>query len=86
MATMEKLYATVKDLPESEIAELLDFAEFLWDKRHSRQHTQVGDGLLVELKGGLENSTTFADKSLVIQDRLRVNNYLNSSHPRKTSN
>lgn len=70
MTTMEKLYATVKDLPESEIAELLDFAEFLWEKRHSR-HTQVGDGLLVELKGGLENSTAFADKSLVIQDRLR---------------
>lgn len=70
MTTMEKLYATVKNLPESEIAELLDFAEFLREKRHSR-HTQVSDELLIELKGGLENSTAFADNPLVIQERLR---------------
>jgi hypothetical protein len=70
MTTTEKLYKAVQDLPESVIAELLDFAEFLREKMIHR-HTHLSDELLVDLIGGLENSATFAGDPLEIQKRLR---------------
>ena len=70
MTTAEKLYETVKNLPEPIIAELLDFAEFL-RVRKIPGSVQVNDELLSALQGGLENSTTFADDPLAIQERLR---------------
>ena len=70
MTTTEKLYEAVQDLPEPVIAEILDFAEFLRSKLRNRS-VNVGDELLVNLMGGLENSATFAGEPLVIQKRLR---------------
>jgi hypothetical protein len=70
MTTTEKLYKTVKDLPEPILAELLDFAEFLRNKMLNEQF-HPNDELLVNLTGGLENSVTFAGDPLVIQHRLR---------------
>ncbi|MDD5579582.1 MAG: DUF2281 domain-containing protein [Methylobacter sp.] len=70
MTTTEKLYEAVQDLPEPVIAELLDFAEFLRSKVRNRPPTS-SDELLVDLKGGLENSLTFAGESLKIQKQLR---------------
>ena len=70
MTITETLYEVVKDFPEPIIAELLDFAEFL---RIRKLHTPTPESteLLVELKGGLECSATFADDPLAIQERLR---------------
>lgn len=70
MTTAEKLYKTVKDMPEPILAELLDFAEFLRTKMSNKQ-SQPTNELLIDLKGGLENSVTFAGDPLVIQKRLR---------------
>lgn len=70
MTTTEKLYKAVQDLPEPVIAEILDFAEFLRSKMRIKS-TIANDELLVNLKGGLENSLAFADDSLTIQKRLR---------------
>lgn len=70
MTTAEKLYETVKDLPEPIIVQLLDFADFL-RIRKTKESTQVNDELLIVLQGGLEDSTTFADDPLAIQERLR---------------
>ena len=70
MTTIEKLYEAEQDLPEPIIAEILDFAEFLRSKLRNRL-VNVGDELLVNLMGGLENSATFAGEPLVIQKRLR---------------
>lgn len=70
MTTAEKLYKTVQDMPEPILAELLDFAEFLRGKISDKQ-AHLNDELLINLKGGLENSTTFAGEPLTIQKRLR---------------
>lgn len=70
MTTTEKLYKAVRDLPEPVIAELLDFAEFLRAKVIHKQAQSSGE-LLDDLKGGLENSATFAGDPLAIQKRLR---------------
>lgn len=70
MTITEKLYETVKDFPEPMLAELLDFAEFL---RVRKLHgpAQGNEDLLIDLRGGLENSITFADDPLAIQEGLR---------------
>lgn len=70
MTTAEKLYKTVQDMPEPILAELLDFAEFLRGKMSAKQ-AYANDELLIDLKGGLENSITFAGEPLAIQKRLR---------------
>lgn len=64
MTTTEKPYKAMQDLPEPVIAGLLDFAEFLRSKMRNRP-MHSSDELLVN--GGLKNSVTFADESLVIQ-------------------
>jgi len=70
MTTTERLYKAVQDLPEPAIAELLDFAEFLRAKMRNGS-VNSSDELLVDLRGGLENSVIFAGESLAIQKRLR---------------
>lgn len=70
MTTTEKLYKSVQDMPEPILAELLDFAEFL-RKKMIAKNTNPINALLLDLKGGLENSATFSGDSLSIQKRLR---------------
>ena len=70
MTTTEKLYKTVQDMPEPILAELLDFAEFLRGKMSDRDALSTNK-LLVDLRGGLENSATFSGDPLLIQKRLR---------------
>ena len=70
MTTTGKLIETVQNMPEHVLAELLDFAEFLRGKMSDNQ-AQSNDKSLIDLKGGLENSATFAGDALVIQKRLR---------------
>jgi hypothetical protein len=70
MTTAEKLYQVTKGLPEPILAELLDFAEFLSQRNLPKEG--VAEHLpLLNLKGGLESSITFADDALVIQKRMR---------------
>jgi len=71
MTSSEKLYQTIKDFPESIITEVLDFAEFLQNKKKPLQVEHSGDEFLVELKGGLENSTVFVGNPVKIQEQLR---------------
>jgi hypothetical protein len=71
MTTTEKLYEAVKDLPEPIVAELLDFAEFLRNRNRPWAAPPAHGELLSTLQGGLENSATFADDPLTIQERLR---------------
>ena len=56
MTLSEKLYQTIKDFPESLIAEVLDFAEFLKNKRQPEKIENAGGEFLIELKGGLLKS------------------------------
>lgn len=69
MRMAEQLYEVGSKLPPSELAELLDFAVFLQKKCASvprMQHRSLG-----ELKGGLENSATFAGFPTAIQEEMR---------------
>ena len=69
MTMAEKLYEVSSKLPQPALAELLDFAEFLHQKNvpaKSAQHLS-----LAELKGGLEDSATFAGSPLEIQEKMR---------------
>ena len=52
------------------LAELLDFAEFLRQRKPPKEG-QAGNQSLLDLQGGLEASVAFADDPLVIQKRLR---------------
>ena len=70
MTTAEQLFKTVQDMPEPILAEILDFAEFLRGKITDRNVLSTNE-LLVDLRGGLENSATFAGDPLDIQKRLR---------------
>ena len=70
MNTIERLVEVSKVLPESMLAELLDFAEFLIDKKVKSTINSNPESLL-ELKGGLENSITFVGDPVQIQERLR---------------
>lgn len=71
MTTAEKLYETVKDFPEPLIMELLDFAEFLKEKRRYGTIVQEADELLSALSGGLEDSLSFVGQPSEIQEKLR---------------
>lgn len=71
MTTTEKLYETVKDFPEPLMAELLDFAEFLREKRRHGRIEPVTGELLITLKGGLESSHALAGDPMEIQEKLR---------------
>ena len=70
MTTAERLYLVVKELPEPMLAEILDFAEFL-RQRKLPKGLQAENRLLFDLQGGLETSVAFADDPLLIQKRMR---------------
>lgn len=69
MTTAEKLYKTAQELPESVVAEILDFAEFLQNKTVKKN--AANREVLIDIAGGLETSTTFSGDPLEIQKRLR---------------
>jgi len=69
MTTVEKLYKVGSQLPPSAQAELLDFAEFLQQRCASKNKSRTSS--LADLKGGLENSSTFVGAPLAIQEKLR---------------
>ncbi|MFZ2631289.1 MAG: DUF2281 domain-containing protein [Desulfosalsimonadaceae bacterium] len=71
MNSSEKLYQTIKDFPESIIAEVLDFAEFLRKKIRTEKIENVGGVFLIDLKGGLETSDTLSGDPVKIQEMLR---------------
>lgn len=70
MTTAERLYQVTQQLPEPMLAELLDFAEFL-RQRKSPEAGQAENITLLDLQGGLEASVAFADAPLLIQKKLR---------------
>lgn len=68
--TSERLLEAVQNLPEPLLAEVLDFADFLRAK-HTNTASQPADISLASLCGGLENSKTFSESPLAIQQKLR---------------
>ena len=68
--TAERLWQTVKALPEPMLTEVLDFAEFL-RFRPIRQVSKSDNISLMSLCGGLEHTKTFAGSPLAIQQQLR---------------
>lgn len=71
MGNAERLYEMGKNLPEPALAELLDFAEFLSQKRAAHDFAPTEGRALIDLQGGLEHSTCFSDDPRIIQERLR---------------
>lgn len=67
---VDRLWETVRNLPEPLLAEVLDFAEFL-RARQPHANADSDDVSLARLYGGLENSQTFGGSPLAIQQRLR---------------
>ena len=57
-------------MPEPLLAEILDFADFL-SARHLSKAGQPVDISLASLCGGLENTQTFSESPLAIQQKLR---------------
>jgi Protein of unknown function (DUF2281) len=55
MSNVEKLYDLARSLPDDQMAELLDFAEFLHQKRsrHNAEDEDKGDRLDFRLAAGL---------------------------------
>ena len=68
--TAQKLIEATRDLPEPLLEELLDFAEFLLNKRSVVDGDASAEHLL-SLCGGLENSNSFSADPLTIQRQLR---------------
>ena len=68
--TSERLFEAVQTLPEPLQAEVLDFADFL-RARHTRLARPPSEITLASLCGGLENSKTFIESPLAIQQDLR---------------
>lgn len=69
MTMAEQFYEVGSKLLPPALAELLDFAEFLRQKCApvpAMRHLS-----LAELRGGLENSATFAGLPLAIQEEMR---------------
>ena len=66
----ERLLEAVRNLPEPLLVEVLDFADFL----RARQKSTVSQSAAVSLAslcGGLENTQTFSESPLAIQQKLR---------------
>ncbi|MHB1200395.1 MAG: DUF2281 domain-containing protein [Polaromonas sp.] len=70
MNTAALISETIKDFPDPVLTEVLDFAEFLRDKRLHPKLTPL-EQPLIELSGGLENSVIFAEDALELQQRMR---------------
>ena len=72
MTTADRLYQVTQQLPESMLAELLDFAEFLRQRKlPDGGHGQADNLTLLDLQGGLESSVAFSGDPLVIQEKMR---------------
>jgi hypothetical protein len=65
-----KLFAAIHGLPESALAEVAAFAEFLRAKHIAASPVQNAQPL-AQLAGGLENSPRFAGDALALQNQLR---------------
>jgi hypothetical protein len=70
MSTTTRLQDAIKDFPDVVLAEVVDFAEFLREKK-LKIHTPAQDEPLIGLAGGLEQSNTFGEDPLALQNRLR---------------
>jgi len=78
MNAADKLYELVKALPEDQVAELLDFAEFLLQKRSRQASSEaVSDTESLQKRplstyaGILKDSPTFQGDPVEIQRQLR---------------
>lgn len=69
MTMAERLYELGSKLPPPALAELLDFAEFLRQK--CVPSSALARVSLAELRGGLEDSATFAGSPLSLQEKMR---------------
>jgi len=69
MTMAERLFEVGTMLPQSALAELLDFAEFL--KQKNAPTTAGQPKLLADLGGGLEFSTAFSGSPVALQERMR---------------
>jgi hypothetical protein len=71
MNQIERVAQQISSLPEPLQQEVIDFVEFLQQKHHVGQEKGQKDDLLIDLKGGLEASSTFSGDDLKVQERLR---------------
>jgi hypothetical protein len=78
MNAADKLYELVKALPEDQVAELLDFAEFLLQKRSRQASSEAVSDTespqkrpLSTYAGILKDSPTFQGDPVEIQRQLR---------------
>lgn len=70
MSNTSRLHELIKAFPDAVLAEVVDFAEFLRDKR-LMVDTPPSNDPLVSLAGGLEASQNFAGDPLSLQGRMR---------------
>ena len=70
MSNTSRLYDLIKAFPDAVIAEVVDFAEFLRDKR-LMDDAPASNEPLINLAGGLEASVNFAGDPLSLQGRMR---------------
>lgn len=70
MTLAKDIVQQIERLPEPLQQEVIDFVEFLQSKHHIAPD-QPSQASLLELKGGLESSVTFAGDDVAIQERLR---------------
>jgi len=70
MTNASKLHDLIQGLPDAVVAEVVDFAEFLRDKR-VQVDALPNDDLLMSLAGGLETSANFIGDPLTLQGRMR---------------
>ena len=70
MSNSSRLHDLIKAFPDAVVAEVVDFAEFLRDKRLTAD-APASNEPLINLAGGLEASVNFSDDPLSLQDRMR---------------
>lgn len=70
MVQVRNIVQQIERLPKPLQQEVIDFVEFLHGKHHILP-PQASPDTLLELKGGLENSTIFAGDNVGIQEQLR---------------
>lgn len=70
MSTTSRLYEAIKDFPDPVLSEIVDFAEFLRERRLCIR-SPASDEPLSKLAGGLESSENFAGDPLALQVRMR---------------
>jgi hypothetical protein len=78
MSSAEKLYELAKALPEEQVAEILDFAEFLLHKsklqteqKIARQEAPQAGRLLSDYAGILKDSPNFNEDPVELQRKMR---------------